>query len=75
MEGQLTTTTARSQAPVDVEKHCAVEMVEGARCRCALTCGRHGMVKKRAVARRSAPFDQLLKELIARKEHDQQHLE
>ena len=49
-----------SRAPLDVDKMCGVELVEGGRCRQSLACNRHGLSKKRAVAGRSAPLDRLL---------------
>ncbi|KZL87049.1 subunit of saga histone acetyltransferase complex, partial [Colletotrichum incanum] len=46
--------------PVDIERQCGVPLAEGRRCGGALTCRRHSMSAKRAVAGRSAPFDLLL---------------
>ncbi|GKT74664.1 subunit of saga histone acetyltransferase complex [Colletotrichum tofieldiae] len=46
--------------PVDIERQCGVPLDEGRRCGRALTCRRHSMSAKRAVAGRSAPFDLLL---------------
>ncbi|KAK1996024.1 hypothetical protein LX36DRAFT_712709 [Colletotrichum falcatum] len=46
--------------PVDIERQCGVSLGEGRRCGAALACRRHSTGAKRAVAGRSAPFDQLL---------------
>ncbi|KAK2063454.1 SCA7-domain-containing protein [Colletotrichum caudatum] len=46
--------------PVDIERQCGVLLGEERRCGAALSCKRHSMGAKRAVAGRSAPFDQLL---------------
>ncbi|KAK2029931.1 hypothetical protein LX32DRAFT_692837 [Colletotrichum zoysiae] len=49
-----------SDGPVDIECQCGVFLGEERRCGAALSCKRHSMGAKRAVAGRSAPFDQLL---------------
>jgi hypothetical protein len=46
--------------PIDVETHCAVPLPNGTQCNRSLRCKKHSFAKKRAVAGRSAPFDQLL---------------
>ncbi|EFQ25379.1 hypothetical protein CGRA01v4_02659 [Colletotrichum graminicola] len=46
--------------PVDIEHQCGVSLGEDRRCGAALACKRHSIGAKRAVAGRSAPFDQLL---------------
>ncbi|KAL0935171.1 uncharacterized protein CTRU02_209762 [Colletotrichum truncatum] len=50
----------RRRDPVDIERHCGVVFPDGRQCGAALTCRRHSMSAKRAVAGRSAPFDVLL---------------
>ncbi|KAK1510981.1 hypothetical protein CTAM01_01554 [Colletotrichum tamarilloi] len=45
---------------IDVERQCGVPLPEGRRCGGSLACKRHSMSSKRAVAGRSAPYDQLL---------------
>lgn len=56
----------RAQVPLNVDVQCAVQLADGRRCARSLTCKRHGMGAKRAVAGRSAPFDQLLIEIEQR---------
>ncbi|KAF2441572.1 SCA7-domain-containing protein [Karstenula rhodostoma CBS 690.94] len=45
---------------VDLETRCAVTLPNGSSCSRSLACKRHSMTSKRAVAGRSAPYDQLL---------------
>lgn len=45
---------------VDVERQCGVPLPDGNPCARALTCKRHGLSSKRAVAGRSQPLDMLL---------------
>ncbi|KAK1731966.1 SCA7, zinc-binding domain-containing protein [Colletotrichum acutatum] len=63
-------TSERSQAAensVDVERECGVPLREGRRCGGSLACKRHSMGSKRAVAGRSAPYDQLLAAFMERR--------
>ncbi|KAK2048181.1 SCA7-domain-containing protein [Colletotrichum somersetense] len=53
--------------PVDIERQCGVSLGEERRCGAALSCKRHSMGAKRAVAGRSAPFDQLLAAFLEEK--------
>ena len=55
-------TMATAAQPVDVETQCGALLPSGAQCTGALACKRHSMFAKRAVAGRSAPFDQLLRQ-------------
>lgn len=50
--------------PIDIERQCGVAHTNGRVCGAALTCRRHSMGAKRAVAGRSAPFDALLSALM-----------
>ncbi|KAE9577272.1 hypothetical protein CGMCC3_g6748 [Colletotrichum fructicola] len=52
------------RGPVDIERQCGVAYPNGRMCGAALTCRRHSMGAKRAVAGRSAPFDALLPALL-----------
>ncbi|KAK7459912.1 hypothetical protein Landi51_00161 [Colletotrichum acutatum] len=52
---------------VDVERECGVPLREGRRCGGSLACKRHSMGSKRAVAGRSAPYDQLLAAFMERR--------
>lgn len=49
-----------SRGPVDVEQQCGATLPNGAQCSRNLTCKRHSMAAKRAVAGRSMPYDMLL---------------
>ena len=62
--------THRSEAPLNIEEQCGVEMAEGSLCRRSLDCRRHGMGKKRTVPGRSAPFDTLLMAFLAKKDQN-----
>ena len=61
---------ARTKASVDIETQCAVELPQGGHCARSLACMRHSFAAKRAVAGRSAPFDQLLIEHQGQKKAD-----
>ncbi|KAI3545687.1 hypothetical protein CABS03_10461 [Colletotrichum abscissum] len=52
---------------IDVERQCGVLLPEGRRCGGSLTCKKHSMSSKRAVAGRSAPYDQLLVTFMERR--------
>ncbi|KAK2743194.1 hypothetical protein CKAH01_06904 [Colletotrichum kahawae] len=54
----------RTGEPIDIERQCGVAHTNGRVCGAALTCRRHSMGAKRAVAGRSAPFDALLSALM-----------
>ncbi|KAF6831240.1 hypothetical protein CMUS01_07432 [Colletotrichum musicola] len=45
---------------LDVERQCGAAFPDGRLCGASLTCKRHSMSVKRAVAGRSAPYDTLL---------------
>lgn len=47
-------------APIDLETQCAAPLPNSKLCARPLTCKKHSMSTKRAVAGRSAPFDMLL---------------
>ncbi|KXH47977.1 hypothetical protein CNYM01_02565 [Colletotrichum nymphaeae SA-01] len=52
---------------IDVERQCGVPLREGRWCGGSLACKRHSMGSKRAVAGRSAPYDQLLATFMERR--------
>lgn len=52
---------------IDIERQCGVPLREGRRCGGSLACKRHSMSSKRAVAGRSAPYDQLLATFMERR--------
>ena len=52
----------RPKTPVDVEKQCGVEFLQGGQCERSLMCKSHGMNSKRAVPGKSVPYDKLLAE-------------
>ncbi|KAK1704200.1 SCA7, zinc-binding domain-containing protein, partial [Colletotrichum lupini] len=56
-----------TESSIDVERQCGVPLPEGRRCGGSLTCKRHSMSSKRAVAGRSAPYDQLLVTFMERR--------
>ncbi|KAK3312877.1 SCA7, zinc-binding domain-containing protein [Apodospora peruviana] len=56
--------TEKYLEPIDVEIHCAVPLRQSRKpCRRSLLCKSHSFGAKRAVAGRSAPFDQLWKQM------------
>ncbi|KAK1751096.1 SCA7, zinc-binding domain-containing protein [Echria macrotheca] len=58
----------KPKLPVNVNTQCAVQNPNGDACRRTLTCSKHTWPAKRAVAGRSAPFDQLLRRYLERKQ-------
>ncbi|KAK1636093.1 SCA7, zinc-binding domain-containing protein [Colletotrichum phormii] len=60
---------------IDVERQCSVPLPEGRRCGGSLTCKRHSVSSKRAVAGRSAPYDQLLAAFMERRRAENRVLE